>query len=366
MRILVLICSSIIGFSAIAQDDGLSRKENITLFNEAQRCYKAAIQAGRQITESIRCAKTSLDIGLSLFESDSKNIAGLTYNYGMALSKGAGSRDKGIYLIEQSLALFEKQYGTDSLVLVDILIGLDNTRNSIKKLSDSVVDRNYKRALKIVASNSGEDSLEYADAALSISMGLIARSYRDLGTTKKFANIAIDIYSKKLEPDSTSVTLASFHLGKIAMAGKNYKSAIKSLEQATQNPQVASYAHAYLVEAYDRTNDHDLATFHAQQLGQLTPGRENSNFMPLFVKHPTYPKTAQRNRKEGYVIVELTVSKEGLALDPVVIEEKPKGQKFGKAALKAASSLRYVPRFVDGEPEEVSGVLYKYTFKMAR
>ena len=366
MRILVLICSSIIGFSAIAQDDGLSRKENITLFNEAQRCYKAAIQAGRQITESIRCAKTSLDIGLSLFESDSKNIAGLTYNYGMALSKGAGSRDKGIYLIEQSLALFEKQYGTDSLVLVDILIGLDNTRNSIKKLSDSVVDRNYKRALKIVASNSGEDSLEYADAALSISMGLIARSYRDLGTTKKFANIAIDIYSKKLEPDSTSVTLASFHLGKIAMAGKNYKSAIKSLEQATQNPQVASYAHAYLVEAYDRTNDHDLATFHAQQLGQLTPGRENSNFMPLFVKHPTYPKTAQRNRKEGYVIVELTVSKEGLALDPVIIEEKPKGQKFGKAALKAASSLRYVPRFVDGEPEEVPGVLYKYTFKMAR
>ena len=366
MRILVLICSSIIGFSAIAQDDGLSRKENITLFNEAQRCYKAAIQAGRQITESIRCAKTSLDIGLSLFESDSKNIAGLTYNYGMALSKGAGSRDKGIYLIEQSLALFEKQYGTDSLVLVDILIGLDNTRNSIKKLSDSVVDRNYKRALKIVASNSGEDSLEYADAALSISMGLIARSYRDLGTTKKFANIAIDIYSKKLEPDSTSVTLASFHLGKIAMAGKNYKSAIKSLEQATQNPQVASYAHAYLVEAYDRTNDHDLATFHAQQLGQLTPGRENSNFMPLFVKHPTYPKTAQRKGKEGYVIVELTVSKEGLALDPVVIEEKPKGQKFGKAALKAASSLRYVPRFVDGEPEEVPGVLYKYTFKMAR
>ena len=366
MRILVLICSSIIGFSAIAQDDGLSRKENITLFNEAQRCYKAAIQAGRQITESIRCAKTSLDIGLSLFESDSKNIAGLTYNYGMALSKGAGSRDKGIYLIEQSLALFEKQYGTDSLVLVDILIGLDNTRNSIKNSSDSVVDRNYKRALKIVASNSGEDSLEYADAALSISMGLIARSYRDLGTTKKFANIAIDIYSKKLEPDSTSVTLASFHLGKIAMAGKNYKSAIKSLEQATQNPQVASYAHAYLVEAYDRTNDHDLATFHAQQLGQLTPGRENSNFMPLFVKHPTYPKTAQRKGKEGYVIVELTVSKEGLALDPVVIEEKPKGQKFGKAALKAASSLRYVPRFVDGEPEEVPGVLYKYTFKMAR
>ena len=88
--------------------------------------------------------------------------------------------------------------------------------------------------------------------------------------------------------------------------------------------------------------------------------------MPLFVKQPISPKKAQRKSKEGYVIVEVTVSKEELALDSVIIEEKPKGQKFGKAALKAASSLRYVPRFVDGEPEEVPGVLYKYTFKMAR
>ena len=53
-------------------------------------------------------------------------------------------------------------------------------------------------------------------------------------------------------------------------------------------------------------------------------------------------------------------------LNPIVIEEKPKGKKFGKQALKAASSLRYIPRFEDGEPVEVPGVLYKYTFQMAR
>ena len=62
----------------------------------------------------------------------------------------------------------------------------------------------------------------------------------------------------------------------------------------------------------------------------------------------------------------LTVSEEGLVLNPIVIEEKPKGKKFGKQALKAASSLRYIPRFEDGEPVEVPGVLFKYTFKMAR
>ena len=93
---------------------------------------------------------------------------------------------------------------------------------------------------------------------------------------------------------------------------------------------------------------------------------ETEDYIPLFIGQPVYPMQAQKRGREGYAVVELTVSKEGLALNPIVIEEKPKGQKFGKAALKAASSLRYVPRFVDGEPEEVPGVLYKYTFKMAR
>ena len=92
----------------------------------------------------------------------------------------------------------------------------------------------------------------------------------------------------------------------------------------------------------------------------------DSDFIPVYVPQPQYPRRAQTRGKEGYAIIELTVSKEGLALNPTVIEEKPKGQKFGKAALKAAGSLRYVPRFIDGEPVEVPGVLYKYTFSIAR
>jgi len=93
---------------------------------------------------------------------------------------------------------------------------------------------------------------------------------------------------------------------------------------------------------------------------------EDRDYIPLFVKQPEYPLKAQKKGREGYAVIALTVSKEGLALNPTVIEEKPKGQKFGKAALKAAGSLRYVPRVIDGEPVEVPGVLYKYTFNLAR
>ena len=59
MRILVLICSSIIGFSAIAQDDGLSREENITLFNEAQSVLQGCDSRPMVAKglETKRCAK---------------------------------------------------------------------------------------------------------------------------------------------------------------------------------------------------------------------------------------------------------------------------------------------------------------------
>jgi len=57
-------------------------------------------------------------------------------------------------------------------------------------------------------------------------------------------------------------TLANFQLGKIKMAQEKYKSSIPYFLEATKNPSIASYAHAFLVEAYDRTNQQDKATEH--------------------------------------------------------------------------------------------------------
>ena len=341
MRILVLICSSIIGFSAIAQDDALYREVNITLFNEAQRCYKAAIQAGRQITESIRCAKTSLDIGLSLFEPDSKNIAILTYNYGKTLN--GDERDS---VLKNALDLYENIHGKDSPELIDLLIDTGKAT----------------RALSIAKESFGAGSILYADVLLAEAISGSSR----VSSKTRFSKAAYEIYSKKNGPESVGATLASFQLGKFKMAQGKYKSSIPYFLQATKNSNVANYAHAFLAQAYDRTNQRDKATEHVLIVAKQSDMTQDQDYLPLFVRSPNYPLAAQRKGREGYAVVELTVSKEGLVLNPIVIEEKPKGQKFGKAALKAASSLRYVPRFVDGEPEEVPGVLYKYTFQMAR
>ena len=51
---------------------------------------------------------------------------------------------------------------------------------------------------------------------------------------------------------------------------------------------------------------------------------------------------------------------------PKMIEEFPEGWGFGRAALKAADKLKYNPRVVDGVGQEVPGVLYKFSFQMAK
>ena len=92
----------------------------------------------------------------------------------------------------------------------------------------------------------------------------------------------------------------------------------------------------------------------------------DSDFIPVYVPQPQYPRRAQTRAKEGYAVVEVIITTTGGVRDPVLIEESPEGWGFGRSALKAASKLKYNPRVVDGVPQEVTGVMYKFTFKMAQ
>ena len=339
MKILTLLFFLLLSASLISQEASPSRADNIKIFNESQRCFKAAIKKGQQLTESRRCAKLSLEAGRSLFEPDSKNIAILTYNYGKTLDKYGKERRT---VLENATDLYEYIHGKDSPELISLLIDAEKAN----------------RAVRIAKDSYGGGSILYADTLLAAGMS-------DPFKGARFLEEALQMYMKAGGPDSLGVTLANFYLGKNKMAQAQYKLSIPYFLKATKNPSIASYAHAFLVDAYDRTNQQDKAT---KQLLIMAAIRGNTaqSYIPLFVQQPKYPDRARRFGKEGYAMIELTVSKEGLALNPTVIEEKPEGQEFGKAALKAAASLRYVPRFIDGEPVEVPGVLYKYTFNMAR
>jgi protein TonB len=92
----------------------------------------------------------------------------------------------------------------------------------------------------------------------------------------------------------------------------------------------------------------------------------DSDFIPVYVPQPQYPRRAQSRAKEGYAVVEVIITTTGGVRDPVLIEEWPEGWGFGRSALKAANKLKYNPRVVDGVPQEVTGVLYKFSFRMAQ
>ena len=92
-------------------------------------------------------------------------------------------------------------------------------------------------------------------------------------------------------------SLANFQLGKIKMAQGKYKSSIPFLLEATKNSSISSYAHAFLVEAYDRTNQQDKATEHVLLMAKQ-PNKVNTearDYIPLFVTQPLYPRRAQKS-----------------------------------------------------------------------
>jgi len=102
-------------------------------------------------------------------------------------------------------------------------------------------------------------------------------------------------------------------------------------------------------------------------LGSIDLGpSSDGDYLPLVRVQPQYPRRANERGIEGYVIVELTVSEDGTvpASSIVIIEAEPKGY-FERAATKAATKFKYKPKVVNGKPQAVTGVRYKFTFDLA-
>ncbi|NVJ70334.1 MAG: energy transducer TonB [Alphaproteobacteria bacterium] len=102
-------------------------------------------------------------------------------------------------------------------------------------------------------------------------------------------------------------------------------------------------------------------------LGSIDLGpSQDGDYLPLVRVQPQYPRRAQERGIEGYVIVELTVNEDGTVPPDsiIIIEAEPKGY-FERAATKAASKFKYKPKVVNGKPQKVVGVKYRFSFDLA-
>lgn len=69
-------------------------------------------------------------------------------------------------------------------------------------------------------------------------------------------------------------------------------------------------------------------------------------------RSPPYPRLLKRRGIEGYVLVEFTVTEQGLVQDPVIIESRPH-EDFGQSVIKTVRYWKFKPYRLDGKPVAV-------------
>lgn len=89
----------------------------------------------------------------------------------------------------------------------------------------------------------------------------------------------------------------------------------------------------------------------------------DGEMIPLTVVQPEYPRRAAQRGITGYCTVSLTVGANGATKD-IAIDDCPDSI-FERSSLRAAERLKYKPRVVDGQPVDVPGVKYRFTYQMA-
>jgi len=88
----------------------------------------------------------------------------------------------------------------------------------------------------------------------------------------------------------------------------------------------------------------------------------STSVIPISRIDPRYPRRAKRMRKEGFVTLEFTITKQGTVKDVVVVESAPEGV-FEQSAKRAILKWRFRAKMEEGEAIEQRAML-KIEFKL--
>lgn len=362
VAVLLITCLSLLAtFPATADEE--KRRAFSQAYEQYETLYKKA-----KYTKSLTHAEVAYRLGSELFEEGSEDVANLAFNYAHNLVK-TRQPEKAKAVMLEALAGFEEIFGPDSIESVPALMDLGHiyARTKNRKAKKA----HYSKGIGIATEVYGESSAEYGWFLVNAGKDMLVLAGEKEGY-KKLLN-GYEILKTTLGPGHVQTGYAAYHLGSYELSGENMNTAKRYFLEALDSfelPDQPSNAfelgtHANLVQVFEELGQRDNATRHCQAIGRMTPFESTQNYFPLLKRAPVYPNSALYSHVEGYTIVEYEVDKNGLVVNPRVVENNGH-QGFVKASLEAAKNFRYAPRFVDGKPVPVERVQNKFTFEIVR
>ena len=332
-------------------------------FRTAYKAYQQAAAAG-EVDDALKFARQAFDYGEKVYGPDHKNTAALTLNYGRLITKDK----EALPIFKLAVKRYEKIYGRDSEKLIGPLTDLASKSTSYPDIKKAHFI--YKRALSLVETHYPDDKMW--QGRLRLETGKSALNARERSVANRYLTTAKKIFAAQPDkPGLAKLAETEFYIGKYHLAAKHYETATESLlnsldtfEKYAPGGQMSMANHAFLIRAYEEQGKRDLATKHCQAIGAKKPLNDDQDYLPVYLIHPNYPRSAQRTGDEGYVVVELTVDSNGFVKDPKIMENGGVAA-FKKASLEAADKFRYAPRYENGKPVETTGVRYRFTYTLS-
>ena len=340
----------------------------VEAFKAAYDRYQTALETN-DIEAASAAAAQALELGKLVFPDDSPSLLALYVNHGDLLIDQQRYTE-AVPLLQEAVTRFEKQYGKKDERLIYALWALAEANGSTGEHEIAV--KQLIRLSRMVKKAHGPESRVFAD----VQQLLGQESYFSASQYKKarrpLAN-AYDIYSSLYGDSVYQTGLAALWLGKAELLEKNGNEQAErhflealNIFEATTPPghPLRLAAHDLLVNIYEDTARGDQATGHLLAIAQMGPRTEIDGNLPLYKRSPAYPQAAARLEKEGWVLVEFTVTASGTVANPTIVQSAG-GADFERAALDAIKAYRYAPAVLDGQVIATDGVRNLVTFKMA-
>lgn len=341
-----------------------------TDFQAAYARYQQAIDDKDQ-EAAVSAAKEALDLGPSVLPDDSPSIAALYVNYGMALVD-ARRFDDAFGPLRTGIKRLEKLHGKTHESLIDPLWALAEAHRASAIQDDRWIP-DLRRILRIVERTRGKDDLLFAEINQLLGKTLaLSNLPRNRRRAVGHLTTAYETYQRLYNRPAYKTGLAAFWLGKSRLQQGKYKAAEEHfldalrLFEETLPPghDLQLMTHGFLIALYEERGKSSQADAHVRAVSLLRPSEGVDGYAPLYKLSPVYPRSARVLGRQGFVLVEFTVTTRGTVTKIRVLESEG-GKDIEDAALEAIKSYRYAPAIRDGEPVETAGVQNKIIFSIA-